>query len=138
MAANTRLSVAAHVVTLLALRGRDPLPSAAIAVSVNTNAVVIRRILGALVRAGIVRCGRGKAGGAALARPAAAVTLRDLAAALGEERLFAVHRNPPDPRCRVSCRMRPVLAAAFADAERAAAARLARVSVAALLGGCHD
>jgi Rrf2 family protein len=133
MAANSRLAVAAHIVAVLASREGESLPSGAIAASVNTNPVVIRRILAALAKAGIVESGRGKSGGSKLKRCPDQVSLWDLSAALGEDHLFAIHRNPENPRCAVSCRMKKVLGEAFAGAEKAAQDRLRRVSVKDLL-----
>jgi Rrf2 family protein len=134
MAANSRLAVAAHVVVLLASKEGGRASSAEVARSVNTNPVVIRRILAALTRAGIVRSEKGKSGGSRLARRPASVSLWDLSRALGETRLFGIHRNPANPRCPVSCRMKGVLGRAFASAEKAAEARLRRITVRELLG----
>jgi Rrf2 family protein len=135
MGANSRLAVAAHIVAVLASKGGEFVPSSYIAGSVNTNPVVIRRILAALARSGIVESGKGKAGGSRLLRCPDEISLWDLSRALGEEHLFAIHRNPENPRCPISCRMKDLLGRAFASAERAAQERLRRISVKALLGG---
>src|SRR5256885_16936050 len=99
MAANTRLAVAAHVVCVLASRRGERVTSVQVASSVNTNPVIVRRVLAALARAGIVESELGPAGGSRLRRRAAELSLWDLHAALGAERAFAVHRNPSNPRC---------------------------------------
>ena len=135
MSANSRLAVAAHILAVLASREGQLVSSAEIASSVNTNPVVVRRILAELSRAGITESGKGKAGGSRLTRAACDVSLWDLAVALGEERLFAVHRNPANPRCRLSCGMKEALAEAFAGAEEAARERLRRTTVKDILGG---
>lgn len=134
MSANSRLAVAAHIVSLLASRGGTFVPSSYVASSVNTNPAFIRRILSALARAGIVESEAGKTGGSRLRRRPEDVSLWDLAAALGEERLFAVHRNPVNPKCPVSRQMKTALGEAFAVAEKAARGRLEGVSVRDLLG----
>lgn len=133
MSSNSRLAVAAHIVTVLAGAKDGLLCSKRIAGSVNTNPVVIRRILGALTRAGIVGTEKGKAGGYRLRRCPDKISLWDLSAALGEERLFAVHKNPVNPKCRVSCRMKEALGKVFSEAESAARERLRRVTVKDLL-----
>jgi Rrf2 family protein len=133
MAANSRVAVAAHIVAVLAHKKGEFVSSAFIAGSVNTHPTVIRRILSALVRAGIVATEEGKAGGAKLVKRPDQITLWDLSAALGEQRLFAVHKNTVNPKCPISCRMKDVLAEAFGGAEKAARARLERVSVSDLL-----
>lgn len=134
MAANSRLAVAAHIVSVLASNENGCVTSAEVARSVNTNPVVIRRILAALTRSGIVASEKGKSGGSKLARRPREISLWDLYKALGEERLFAVHRNPRNPRCPISCRMKEALGSAFASAEKAAEDRLKRISVKQLLG----
>ena len=53
MSINSRFTVTVHILALLALE-QKPLSSKYIAASVNTNPVVIRRILGLLSRAGLV------------------------------------------------------------------------------------
>jgi Rrf2 family protein len=133
MAANSRLAMAAHTVAVLASRRDEFVPSSAVARSVNTNPVVIRRILAALTRAGIVASEKGKAGGSKLLRCPEEISLWDLSVALGEQHLFAVHKNPENPRCRVSCRMKEALGKAFAGAEKAAQEKLSRVTVKELL-----
>jgi Rrf2 family protein len=134
MAANSRLAVAAHIVAVLASQEGRCLPSGLVAASVNTNPVIIRRILAALSKAGIVESEKGKAGGSRLVRCPEEITLWDLHKALGEEPLFALHRNPANPKCEVSCRMKKVLGEAFASAEKAATDRLRKITVKELLG----
>ncbi|HEX8852924.1 MAG TPA: Rrf2 family transcriptional regulator, partial [Pyrinomonadaceae bacterium] len=78
MSANSRFAVAVHALTLLAWAGEEPVKSEYLACSVNTNPVVIRRILCALARAGLVTSQTGASGGSRLARPAAEITLREV------------------------------------------------------------
>lgn len=134
MAANSKLAVASHIVSVLASKRDEFVPSNYIAGSVNTNPVVIRRILSALTRAGIVVSEQGKAGGSKLAKCPDTITLWDLATALGEEHLFAIHKNPANPKCPISRRMKDALGRVFADAEKAARERLQKVTVQELLG----
>ena len=100
MQISSRFSVAVHVLTLLAVTPPgELLTSDRMAGSVNTNPVVIRRILGQLKKAGLVEV-RPAAGGTYLARPAAAITLLDVyrAVEVTDERLFSLHANP-NPDC---------------------------------------
>ena len=101
MSASSRFAVAVHALTLMASRGDEPLNSGQIAASVNTNAVVIRRILCALSNAGLVTTQAGAAGGSRLARPPAEITLLDVRRALDEGGAFVLHRRTPDKRCLV-------------------------------------
>jgi Rrf2 family protein len=134
MAANSRLAMAAHTVAVLASKRDQFVPSGVVASSVNTNPVVVRRILAALTKAGIVVSEKGKSGGSKLVKCPEDINLWDLSLALGEEHLFAVHKNPENPRCKVSCGMKEALGRAFVGAEKAAQAQLRRVTVKDLLG----
>jgi DNA-binding IscR family transcriptional regulator len=128
----TRFAVAVHILLLLAALPPAEATSARIAQSVNTNPVVVRRITRLLARAGLVHSRRG-APGAALTRPAAAITLADVWAAVrGDAPLIALHEHP-NAQCRIGCRVNAVLEPAFAEAEAALVARLSRTSLAAVL-----
>ena len=79
MQISSRFSVAVHVLSLLALPEQDGvlLTSERMAGSVNTNPVVIRRILGQLKKAGLVEV-RPASGGTFLTRQPAAITLLEV------------------------------------------------------------
>jgi Rrf2 family protein len=109
MPASSRFAVAVHTLTLLASKNDAPLKSEQIAASVNTNAVVIRRILCALSNAGLVASQTGSAGGTRLARPPARITLLDVRRALEEGGAFGLHRRAPDRRCHVGMSIEQVL-----------------------------
>lgn len=132
----TRFAVAAHILLMVAADRSEPSTSQRLAVSINTNPVVIRRITGQLARAGLVRVRRGP-GGAELTRGAESITLEDIWRAVnsGSERpLLPLHGNP-DPRCPVGCRVHAVLGEAFGTAQRALEAALAKTTLSDLL---HD
>jgi len=133
MISSTRLAVATHIVSVLASKRGEFVKSQYIAGSVNTNASFVRRILGSLTRAGIVEAEKGKAGGSRLVKCPSELTLWDLASALGEERLFAMHTNPVNPRCPISRGIKSSLGKAFAGVEDAAHVQMKRVSLKDLL-----
>jgi DNA-binding IscR family transcriptional regulator len=60
---NSKLTVGVHILALLAMMGETQLTSEQIAGSVNTNPVVIRRLLGLLRTAGYVESTSGPGGG---------------------------------------------------------------------------
>jgi Rrf2 family protein len=126
MAANTRFAVGVHLLTSLAWTG-GTLTSEELAGSVVTNAVVLRRILSLLEKAGLVAGHPGRKGGFTLARPASAITLLDVHRAVGGEGLFAVHANKEAKNCPVSACIKGVLAEVFTKAEGAAEGELRRV-----------
>ncbi len=128
----TRFAVAVHILLMLAALPPAEATSARIAHSVNTNPVVVRRITRQLARAGLVVARRG-APGAALARPAEAITLADIWQAMRSAGpLIALHRHP-NPHCRIGSQVNRLLAPAFAEAEAALQARLSCSNLAALL-----
>ena len=132
---SSRFAVAIHVLTLLTQDPDAPATSEYIASSVNTNPVVIRRVLGGLRRAGLVRSQGGAGGGWRLAREAETITLRDVYRAVEEEDepVFPLHHRPPNPSCPVGRHIQRALAVHFAAATRAMEDELARRTVADVL-----
>ncbi|MEZ6018063.1 MAG: Rrf2 family transcriptional regulator [Planctomycetota bacterium] len=133
MAANTRFAVAVHVLVALAYRAEAGATSEELARSVTTNAVVVRRILGLLVRAGLVEGRGGRSGGYSLALAPARITLEQVFQVVEPEGVLALHENPTNRACVVSCHIKGQLGAIFADAHHALAARLRRTSIADLV-----
>jgi Rrf2 family protein len=134
MSRNCRFAVAVHVAAVLALKGDAPCTSEWIAGSVNTNPVVIRRILSALAKAGLVSSTRGSAGGSRLARAPDGITLLDIARAVDEDEGPALHHQPPNPACPVGRSIQPVLMAVIGRAETAREAVLAATRLSDVVG----
>jgi Rrf2 family protein len=109
MAKNCRFAVAVHISTLLALAGDKPATSDFIAGSVNTNPVVVRRILSALAKAGLVHSSRGTNGGSVLTKPVHAITLLDISRAVDEEEQPSLHHKQPNQDCPVGSRILSVM-----------------------------
>ena len=130
MARNCRFAVAVHVATVLAMHREAPATSERIAGSVNTNPVVVRRILSALSKAGLVRSQRGIAGGSTLAKAPGAISLLDLYRAVDEHETPATHHQPPNPACPVGANIVPILIDILNLAEAAKERELAKVTVA--------
>ncbi|MCU7722640.1 Rrf2 family transcriptional regulator [Actinoplanes sp. KI2] len=132
MAANSRVTIAAHALAWLELarrQGRAVLGSDEVAASVNTNPVVVRRSLGDLQRAGLVTARRGRGAGFSLGRPATEITLLDVWLAVSPEPLLALHHSEPNLQCPVGRGIRPVLTDLYEDATEAFRAALARRSI---------
>ncbi len=122
MPTNTRLAVALHILSGLAYRatsGKSGATSAELAKSVNTNPVVVRRILGELAKAGLVTSTGGRGGGYELARDPARIRLDAVLVAIEPEGLFSVHENPANRACTVSCGIKPALGQLFERADHA-------------------
>ncbi|TYP71245.1 Rrf2 family transcriptional regulator [Paenibacillus methanolicus] len=133
MSINSRFAVAVHILTLLEYASDQRMSSEMIAGSVNTNPVVIRRIIGQLNRAGLIATSPGVAG-ASLTRNASAITLLDVYAAVQQENrddLFAIHDNP-NPACQVGRNIQGALERSFKEAQTAMEQELARTTIADL------
>lgn len=117
MQGSSRFVVGIHVLTLLAIKQDDRLSSDKLAWSLNTNAVVVRRLLGHLRDAGLVSSRRGPNGGFAIAHPPEDVTLRDVYEAVETESLFVYHPNDPNADCPVGDNIQAVLSDSLEPAE---------------------
>lgn len=129
MAINSRFAVAVHILALLALENK-PLSSKYIAGSVNTNPVVIRRILSMLSKAGLVETQLGVEGGSTLARSADKITLLEVYVVSEQGDLFTLHRNQPNQFCACGQNIQPVLSTVFKKAEAALEGILAETTIA--------
>lgn len=134
MTRSSRFATAVHILTLLASENDEPLTSDYVAGSVNTNPVVIRRLLSALAAAGLVTSSPGGAGGSRLARDAKKITLLDAYNAVESGELFGTHSQQPNPKCPVGRNIVELLATRFAAAEAAAATSLKKTTIADLVG----
>src|SRR3954447_3136469 len=94
MAASNQFSMAVHVLTLLERADGAALKSESIAGSVNTNPVVIRRLLGQLAQAGLVASQSGAHGGTRLAQTADDILLSNVYKAVCCGEIFALHESP--------------------------------------------
>src|SRR5438552_10981521 len=96
MAANSQFSMAVHVLTMLANAGDGHLKSERIAGSVNTNAVVIRRLISQLNQAKLVSSQTGAGGGTRLARAPGEISLAEVYEAVCCGEVFALHSRSPN------------------------------------------
>jgi DNA-binding IscR family transcriptional regulator len=130
---NSRFSTAVHILTLLASAGEERMTSEFIALSIGTNAVVVRRQLALLREARLVDSKGARGGGWELARDPTKITLRQVREALGEEAAFRMHKNEPHPKCVVGQNVKAVLEEVYEDAERAVMSSLDDWTVADML-----
>jgi len=136
MKRDRRLSGVLHV--LLHMAGqKGPVTSEVLAKAMDTNPVVIRRILSGLREQGYVRSGKGHGGGWTLACDPARVTLRDVYDALGRPPLLAVGNRTEAPGCLVEQAVNAALGRAFGEAEALLLARLGAVTLAQLGADFH-
>ncbi|MEU4897263.1 Rrf2 family transcriptional regulator [Streptomyces sp. NPDC044780] len=130
---SSRSAVAIHALAMLAHRRGGSLTSAEIADSLDSNPVLVRRILGRLRDAHLVRSTEGRGGGWCLARAPRDITLYDAYAAVEEGQIFSRHTHPPSGACEVGRNIGDLLDAEFQNAERALEQQLGRTTIAGLL-----
>jgi Rrf2 family protein len=130
---STRFTVSLHILTLLASTPGEALTSEYIAGSVNTNPVVVRRLLGMLRKVGIVSSQPGNGGGWELAKNPSELTLRDVRRAVNEGSPFSMHNQPPNPKCPVGKNIQQALGPVYDRAERVMEDELSHTNIQSLL-----
>ncbi len=130
---NARFSLAVHILCLLAEEPEGRLTSEYLALSIGANAVVIRRLLATLRRAGLVSSKSAGGGGWKLAHAPARITLNLVRQAVNEGERAKLHRNAPHPDCPVGRGVRGVLMGVYTRADAAMDRELAEISVATIL-----
>ena len=136
MRRDSRLSGVLHVLLHMAEQ-RGPVTSEVLAKAMDTNPVVVRRIMGGLRRSGYIRSEKGHGGGWTLACDLAHVTLRDVYTALGCPSLLAMGNRTETPGCLVEQAVNAALDQAFRDAETLLLSRLGDVTLAMLSADFH-
>jgi DNA-binding IscR family transcriptional regulator len=104
----------------------------------QTNPVVIRRIMAGLRDQQLVSSEKGHGGGWTLSCDFNAVTLRDIYEALGSPEIFAMGNRSESPGCLVEAAVNKALTGAFEDAEALLMARFGGVTLAALSKDFHE
>jgi Rrf2 family protein len=135
MASSCRFAFAVHVLAVLALKREEGggVCSDVLAGSVNTNPVIIRRLLSRLREAGLVTTQKGSCGGSALAAAPERISLNAVYRAVEPGAAFGQHPQEPNKGCPVGAGIEQVLDEVFASAEAALEAALARRSLADVL-----
>ncbi|MGC5327444.1 Rrf2 family transcriptional regulator [Brevibacillus sp. SYSU BS000544] len=131
---STRFSIAVHTLSLIAAIPNE-CTGDFIASSVNTNPVIIRRIMGMLKKAGLVDVRPG-VGGASLLKDPDQITLLDIYRAVNateENQLFRIHEKP-NLNCPVGRNIEMALQVELRDAQLAMEQRLAQTTLGHLTG----
>ena len=134
MAANSRFAMATHIMAAVGLKKDDLVTSSYLADSLNTNPVVVRRILSELQKAGLVTTYAGRSGGAELAKKAQGISLYDIYSAIDDdEGLFAYNPNDPNKTCSLSCEIKSVLEPVFLLAQKSMTENLKKIKLSELI-----
>jgi len=131
---STRFSVGVHILALLEIGKDFPCTSEFIAGSVNTNPVVIRRLLGMLKKAGLVNITKGIAG-ASLSRKPEKISLLEIYHAVGasDTTLFSVHEHT-NLKCPVGANIQFALDGTVKSAQEVLEKELASRTLADIIG----
>lgn len=126
---SSRFSIAVHILSLIAISSKD-CTGDFIADSVNTNPVIIRRIIGMLKKAGLVEVRPG-VGGASLLKDPDQISLLDVYRAvevIEDGKLFNFH-DEPNPACPVGRNIEAALRSEMMEAQSAMEQRLSQVTL---------
>lgn len=127
---SSRFTIAVHILSIIKLNPSTICTSEFMAESVNTNPVVIRKIVSYLKKSGIVQVRRGT-GGASLVKDLDAITLLEVfrsVEVVEEDQLFHLHENP-NPDCPIGANIQAVLELILVQAQEAMEQVLANITM---------
>jgi len=116
--------------TMLACSRQEVIASQTLAASVNTNPVVVRRLLMALRRAGLIETFSGKNGGTRLRITPDRVSLAEIYDAVEPRRVISVNDRKALRQCHVSCNMKRIMSTVARGTEEAVRRHLSRITLA--------
>lgn len=131
MRRDSKLSSVLHVLLHLA-HSDHPMTSEEMARFLDTNPVLVRRVLAGLRERGYISSNRGHGGGWSITCDLAKVTLRDVYEAVGSPSFFAMGNRSDKTACLVEQSVNAALGNAFMDAEALLLRQLGHVSLADL------
>ena len=131
MKRDSKLSSVLHVLLHLAHSER-PMTSEQMAAMLDTNPVLVRRVLAGLRERGYISSERGHGGGWSVTCDLSKVTLRDIYDAVGAPAVFAMGNRNEHSSCLVEQAVNASRADAFAAAEALLVERLGQVTLADL------
>ncbi|MFP2874276.1 Rrf2 family transcriptional regulator [Acetobacter tropicalis] len=137
MRQDNRLSCVLHLLLHMAEAG-GPMTSEALARALNTNPVVVRRLMGGLREHGYVHSEKGHGGGWTLSCQLDQVTLRDIYEALDAPRLFAIGNRSVETECLVEEAVNHAMSGVLADVKAQLLARFGQITLAALHADFHQ
>jgi Rrf2 family protein len=124
---------AVHVMAVLALQKGQACSSTKLAMTVNTNPVVIRRLLLDLQEAGLILTRRGPVGGAVLAGKPEKITLLEIHRAVDRGEMFGRHPSQPSRQCPVGREIARVMDNVRHRMSQAQARELERMTLATVM-----
>lgn len=136
MKQNRQLSDVLHVLLHMA-ENEGPATSESLAAVMQTNPVVLRRLMGGLRDAGFVVAAKGHGGGWVMSCDMERITLGDVHQALGAPALVSLGFREDRPACLVAQAVNDALAGAAQEAEALLLKRFGTVTLATLSADFH-
>ena len=122
--------MAVHVLAVLAYHEGDRITSACLAGSVNTNPVIVRRLLLSLQKAKLVETCKGAGSGSRLCCSPRRINLAEVYRAVEDSESFAKPTRKPNAACPVGHCILEALEKLFASAQSAMEKDLAKTTLA--------
>jgi Rrf2 family protein len=138
MKTSCRFAMAVHVLAVLAYKEGDPVTSSLLAGSVNTNPVIIRRLLLSLKRAKLIETRKGVGAGSRLTRSPQRINLAEIYRAVESHEAFKSPANKPNAGCPVGNCIRKTLEKVFESAESAMEQVLRRTTLADVVQAARE
>lgn len=128
-----KLSDAVHILAYISICQDSDLSSATIAASVESNPALVRRLMGALRRGGLLATQQGSAT-PKLSREPAAITLLAIYQAVEDDGNLLHVDDKTNPNCVVGGNIQDTLREAYAEVQTAAEAQMKEITLARLIG----
>jgi len=128
-----KLSDAVHILAYISICQDGDLSSATIAASVESNPALVRRLMGALRRGGLLATQQGSAT-PKLSREPAAITLLAIYQAVEDDGNLLHVDDKTNPNCVVGGNIQDTLREAYAEVQTAAEAQMKEITLARLIG----
>jgi Rrf2 family protein len=122
--------MAVHVLSVLAYKEGDRTTSAYLAGSVNTNPVIIRRLLLSLQKARLVKTCKGAGSGSRLSRSPRRISMAEIYRSVEDSESFASPSRKPRADCPVGRCIIEALTKIFTSAQNAMERDLAKTTLA--------
>jgi len=125
--------MAVHVLAVLAYKEGDRVTSAELAGSVNTNPVIVRRLLLSLQKAKLVETCKGAGSGSRLSRSPRRINMAEIYRSVEDSESFATPARKPSAACPVGHCILETLNKVFASAQTAMERDLAKTTLAEVI-----
>lgn len=133
MATSTQFSIAVHLMIALGYECGRQATSSDLAMSVNTSASFVRRVLAKLSKANLVSTTTGKAGFCSLAKKPDEISLLEIYRAVDAPQTFAIHDYPVQTKCMISCNIETTMRKVLCKAQKSFETSLSETSLAEVI-----